>query len=68
LTARSLITGAQFRRDVKLARRRGKDLTKLRDSSCCWPKAAPFRPATKTMPLPESGSTTVTVTWNQIGC
>lgn len=28
---RTPITGAQFRRDVKLARRRGKDMSKLRE-------------------------------------
>jgi mRNA interferase YafQ len=28
---RSLISGAQFRRDVKLAERRGKDLSKLHE-------------------------------------
>ncbi len=28
---RNLISGSQFRRDVKLARKRGKDLTKLRE-------------------------------------
>ena len=28
---RNLISGAQFRRDVKLAQRRGKDMSKLRE-------------------------------------
>ena len=30
MTARNLISGTQFRRDVKLAQRRGKDRSKLR--------------------------------------
>jgi len=31
LNVRNLISGAQFRRDVKLAKRRGKDMSKLRE-------------------------------------
>ena len=30
MSSRNLISGAQFRRDVKLAQRRGKDMSKLR--------------------------------------
>jgi mRNA-degrading endonuclease YafQ of YafQ-DinJ toxin-antitoxin module len=31
LTARNLLSGARFRRDVKLAQRRAKDMSKLRE-------------------------------------
>ena len=68
MTARNLISGAQFRRDVKLAQRRGKDLTKLRELILLLTEGSPFRPVTKTILLPENGSTTATVTWYQIGC
>jgi len=51
LTARNLISGAQFRRDVKLAQRRGKDLTKLRELILLLAEGSPFRPATKTILL-----------------
>ena len=67
MTARNLISGAQFRRDVKLAQRRGKDLTKLRELILLLTEGSPLPPR-YTIPLPENGSTIATVTWNQIGC
>jgi len=51
LTARNLISGAQFRRDVKLAQRRGKDLTKLRELILLLTEGSPLPPRYKDHPL-----------------
>ncbi len=48
---RSLIRGAQFRRDVKLAQRRGKDLSKLRELILLLAEGEPLPPRYKDHPL-----------------
>jgi mRNA-degrading endonuclease YafQ of YafQ-DinJ toxin-antitoxin module len=59
LNARNLISGGHFRRDVKLAQRRGKEMSKLRELILLLAKGSRS---------PVNGSTTANVTWNQIGC
>ena len=44
---RKLIRGAQFRRDVKLAERRGKDLSKLRELILLLAEGQPLPPRYK---------------------
>jgi mRNA interferase YafQ len=39
---RNLVTGAQFRRDVKLAKKRGKDMAKLRELILLLAERAPL--------------------------
>jgi mRNA interferase YafQ len=39
---RNLVTGAQFRRDVKLAKKRGKDMAKLRELILLLAEGAPL--------------------------
>jgi len=53
LTARNLISGAQFRGDVKLAQRRGKDLTKLRELILLLAEGSPLPPRYKDHPTQE---------------
>ncbi len=48
---RNLIRGAQFRRDVKLAQRRGKDLSKLRELILLLAEGQPLPPRYKDHPL-----------------
>jgi len=48
---RNLIRGAQFRRDVKLAQRRGKDLSKLRELILLLAEGEPLPPRYKDHPL-----------------
>jgi len=48
---RKLIRGAQFRRDVKLAERRGKDLSKLRELILLLAEGQPLPPRYKDHPL-----------------
>jgi mRNA interferase YafQ len=48
---RNLIRGAQFRRDVKLAERRGKDLSKLRELILLLAEGQPLPPRYKDHPL-----------------
>ncbi|MGO9208974.1 MAG: type II toxin-antitoxin system YafQ family toxin [Terriglobales bacterium] len=48
---RSLIRGVQFRRDVKLAKRRGKDLSKLRGLILLLAEGQPLPPRYKDHPL-----------------
>jgi len=48
---RSLIRSAQFRRDVKLAQRRGKDLSKLRELILLLAEDQPLPPRYKDHPL-----------------
>ena len=45
---KSLSQTTQFSRDVKLMRRRGKDLGALRELSRCLPKGIPFPRAVET--------------------
>lgn len=54
---RNPITGAQFRRDVKLARKRGKDMPKLRELILLLVEGNPLPASYKDHPL--SGQ------WNQ---
>jgi mRNA interferase YafQ len=48
---RNLIRGVQFRRDVKLAQRRGKDLSKLRELILLLAEGQPLPPRYKDHPL-----------------
>ena len=48
---KNLIRGAQFRRDVKLAQRRGKDLSKLRELILLLAEGQPLPPRYKDHPL-----------------
>jgi mRNA interferase YafQ len=48
---RNLISGAQFRRDVKLAERRGKDMSKLRELILLLVEGDPLPPRYKDHPL-----------------
>lgn len=48
---RSLISGAQFRRDVKLAERRGKDLSKLHELILLLAEGSPLPARYKDHPL-----------------
>ena len=48
---RNLLRGAQFRRDVKLAERRGKDLSKLRELILLLAQGQPLPPRYKDHPL-----------------
>lgn len=51
MTARNLIRGTQFRRDVKLAQRRGKDMSKLRELILLLAEGNPLPPSYKDHPL-----------------
>ncbi|MGB7592754.1 MAG: type II toxin-antitoxin system YafQ family toxin [Terriglobia bacterium] len=51
MTARNLIRGTQFRRDVKLAQRRGKDMSKLRELILLLGQGSPLPPRYKHHPL-----------------
>ena len=51
MTARNLIGGAQFRRDVKLAQRRGKDMSKLRELIVRLIQGNPLPPRYRDHPL-----------------
>ena len=59
---RNLISGAGFRRDVKLAKQRGKDMSKLRELILLLTEGRPLPPSTKTIRSAENGNTTGTVT------
>ncbi len=48
---RTAICGAQFRRDVKLAQQRGKDMAKLRDVLLLLVEGKPLPPQYKDHPL-----------------
>ena len=48
---RNLVRGAQFRRDVKLAQRRGKDMSKLRELILLLAEGQPLPPRYKDHPL-----------------
>ncbi len=48
---RNPISGAQFRRDVKLAQKRGKDMAKLREIILLLLEATPLPPRCKDHPL-----------------
>lgn len=51
MKVRNLISGAQFRRDVKLARRRGKDMSKLRELISLLTEGGALPPAYRDHPL-----------------
>ena len=51
MTTRNLIIGAQFRRDAKLAQRRGKDMSKLRELILLLSQSQPLPPRYKDHPL-----------------
>ena len=48
---RNPVTGAQFRRDVKLAQKRGKDMAKLREVILLLIEGSPLPPRFKGHPL-----------------
>ena len=51
MTPRNLISGTQFRRDVKLAQRRRKDMSKLRELILLLAEGNPLPPYYKDHPL-----------------
>ena len=51
MNVRNLIGGARFRRDVKLAKRRGKDMSKLRELILLLVAGGPLPPCYKDHPL-----------------
>jgi mRNA interferase YafQ len=51
LNARNLISGTQFRRDVKLAQRRGRDMSKLRELILLLAEGIPLAPRYNDHPL-----------------
>jgi mRNA interferase YafQ len=51
LNARNLISGGHFRRDVKLAQRRGKEMSKLRELILLLAKGSPLAPRFNDHPL-----------------
>ena len=51
MTPRNLISGSQFRRDVKRAQRRGKDMSKLRAVILLLAEGRPLPPNYKDHPL-----------------
>jgi mRNA interferase YafQ len=51
LNVRNLISGARFRRDVKLAKRRGKDMSKLRALILLLTEGGPLLPCYEDHPL-----------------
>ena len=51
MISRNLISGTQFRRDVKLAQRRGKDMSKLRELILLLAAGNPLPPQYKDHPL-----------------
>ena len=65
---RNVVAGAQFRRDAKRAKRRGKDMVKLREAIALLAKAPGCRRGTKITPLAGRGNTTAIVIWRPIGC
>lgn len=65
---REVIRTNQFKRDVKLAEKRGKDVAKLREVILLLMNEAPLLPRYKDHPLAATGSTTATATSNQTGC
>jgi hypothetical protein len=64
---RNLIRGAQFKRDVKLAERRGKDLAKLREIICSWPRETRYHHASRTTLSEGIGNIIEIAISNQIG-
>jgi hypothetical protein len=64
---RNLIRGAQFKPDVKLAERRGKDLTKLRELILLLVESGPCRRAIRTTLSAGIGNIIGIATWNRIG-
>ena len=48
---RNPVSGAQFRRDVKLARKRGKDMARLREVILLLTEGSPLPPRHKDHPL-----------------
>jgi mRNA-degrading endonuclease YafQ of YafQ-DinJ toxin-antitoxin module len=60
--------GAQFRRDVKLAQKRGKDMAKLREVILMLIEGNPSLPVTRTIRWAASGSTSATATSSRTGC
>ncbi len=51
MNVRNLISGVQFRRDVKLGKRRGKDMSKLRELIMLLAEGSPLPPCYKDHPL-----------------
>jgi len=65
---RTPISGAQFRRDVKLAQKRGKDMAKLRDIILLLVGARRYRPGTRITHWAASGTGSAIVTSSLTGC
>jgi hypothetical protein len=64
---REILRSVQFKRDVRLAERRGKEMTKLRELILLLAEGAPLPPRYKDHPRAASGSSTATATSNLIG-
>jgi mRNA interferase YafQ len=62
------VRSGRFKRDVKLAAKRGKDLGKLRDLLTLLIEEKPLPERYRDHPLKGVGWVTVTPTWNRIGC
>ncbi len=65
---RTPISGAQFRRDVKLAQKRGKHMAKLRELILLLIEGIRYRPGTRITRSAASGATTAIATSNRTGC
>jgi mRNA-degrading endonuclease YafQ of YafQ-DinJ toxin-antitoxin module len=65
---RNPVKGAQFRRDVKLARKRGQDTAKLREVILLLIEGSPLPPRYKDIRSAATGSTSAIATSSRIGC
>ena len=65
---RNPVEGAQFRRDVRLAQKRGNDMAKLREIISLLVEGNPLPARGKDHPLGASGNTFATATSNRTGC
>ena len=63
---RNPVEGTQFRRDVKLAQKRGKDMAKLREAILLLIEGSPLPPRYKDHPL-ATGSISAIATLSRIG-
>lgn len=65
---RTPISGAQFRRDVKLAQKRGKDMAKRREVILLLIEGTRCRPDTRIIRSEASGVITAITTSSRTGC
>ena len=62
------VQSGQFRRDVKRAEKRGKDMAKLRQALCCCSMAKHCLNDTKIIRYAATGTVTAISTSSPIGC